>query len=133
LTRSSLDLFAQQNLRIDYAHHKITLGWDGAARRSFAIQIYTAAGAPYIVLPVTVQGHLLRLLLDTGTNGLTLFAHRSPSRVLNQRGSPNAARDPMGEVKTHAVEPLDLRIGQQFFRNVPGMEVRRAAGSVGPD
>ena len=126
-----LDLFAGQSLSIDFAHRKIIPGSSGGARRSSHIEIYTAAGAPYIVLPAMVHGHALRLLLDTGTNGLTLFARPDSSKLLGSQASLAAARNLMGEARTRALDPVDLRIGTQFFHDVAGVEVPEPPGALG--
>jgi Aspartyl protease len=126
-----LDLFAGQSLSIDYAHRKITPGTSGDARRSFPIEIFMAAGAPYIVVPVIVDGHAMRLLLDTGTNGLTLFAHPGLSRMPGSEIHLTAARNLMGEARTRTLEPFDIRVGKQFFRNIAGVEVEEPAGALG--
>jgi hypothetical protein len=127
-----LDLFAGQSLSIDYAHRKITPGTSGDARRSLPIEIFMAAGAPYIVVPVIVDGHAMRLLLDTGTNGLTLFAHHGPAKLRDaSQAQLTAARNLMGEARTRTLEPVDIRIGKQFFRNIAGVEVEEPAGALG--
>lgn len=126
-----LDLFAGQSLSIDYAHRKITPGTSGDARRSFPIEIFMAAGAPYIVVPVIVDGHAMRLLLDTGTNGLTLFARPGLSRMPGSEIRLTAARNLMGEARTRTLEPVDIRVGKQFFRNIAGVEVEEPAGALG--
>jgi Aspartyl protease len=125
-----LDLFAGQNLSIDYKHRKITPRSNGAARSS-QVEIYTAAGAPYVVVPAIVDGHALRLLLDTGTDGLTLFAGRTHSKVLDLWRDLSTARNLMGEAQTRALDPLDLHIGWQFFHHVPAVEVREPPGALG--
>jgi hypothetical protein len=126
-----LDVFAGQNLSIDFAHRKIIPGSSGGARRSFPIAIFTAAGAPYIVLPAMVDGHALRLLLDTGTDGLTLFARPGPARLPAPQAHLTAARNLMGEASTRSLDPVDLRIGTQFFHNVAAVEAAEPPGALG--
>jgi predicted aspartyl protease len=126
-----LDLFAGQSLSIDYAHRRITPGSSGDARRSVPVEIDTAAGAPYIVVPVIVNGHAMRLLLDTGTNGLTLFVHHGPARLLDAQAQLTAARNVMGDARARTFQPVDIRIGKQVFRNVPGIEADEPPGALG--
>jgi len=42
-----------------------------------------------------------------------------------------AARNLMGEANTRTLEPVDIRVGKQFFRNIAGVEVEEPAGALG--
>jgi predicted aspartyl protease len=68
-----LDVFAGQDISIDYKHRKITRGLSGQARHAVAVETFSAAGAPYWVLPISLGGQALRVLLDTGANDVGLF------------------------------------------------------------
>ena len=68
-----LDTFAGSGFGIDYKRARITREPSGTMRHVVPIEIRTAAGAPYWVVPISLGGHLLHVLLDTGANHLGIF------------------------------------------------------------
>jgi Aspartyl protease len=68
-----LDALAGSGFAIDYKHAKITRERSGTMRHVVPIEIRTAVGAPYWVVPISLGGQLLHVLLDTGANHLGIF------------------------------------------------------------
>ena len=51
-----LDMLVGQDISIDYKHRKITRGLSGLARHSVEVETFTASGAPYWVVPISLGG-----------------------------------------------------------------------------
>ena len=119
-----------QDISIDYKHRKITRGLTGLARHSVDVETFTASGAPYWVVPISLGGVEFRVLLDTGANDLGLFAPRGQSRS-NLSG---VKRLPMtsaaGQQKASAMPPMKLVLSDGKFKNqVAVMQARHPARS----
>src|SRR5215472_1909246 len=69
-----LDLLAGQDFTIDYKRQKIICGLSGTAFHVDDAEIRIAAGAPYWILPISLEGHTYHVLLDTGADHLALFS-----------------------------------------------------------
>ena len=134
-----LDVLVGQNISIDYKHRKITRGLSGLARHSVDVETFTASGAPYWVLPISLGGVGFRVLLDTGANDLGLFAP-SGSKPFKLVGSGTIDHDSaVGEQKAFAMHPMILVLSDGKFKNqvavivgeAPGM-LREFDGVLGP-
>jgi len=71
-----LDFLAQRNFRIDYLRKKLVFvdSVDDAVSTTFEMQ--HEAGGTYILVPLRGSTQQLRVLLDSGSNDLTLFDRR---------------------------------------------------------
>lgn len=76
-----LDVLGKTSFRIDYSKKAIVFGPldDQQSKVSFS------SGPPLVTVPMTINHHPMRLLIDTGTSGLILFENRIGSL---QRGLP---------------------------------------------
>jgi predicted aspartyl protease len=112
-----LDLFAGQDISIDYKHRTISRGLSGLARHSVEVETFSAAGAPFWVVPISLGGTTLRVLLDTGANDLALFAPRASTlfkRVSNQTVAHQSAA---GEQTAITLPPMTLLLSDAKFKN----------------
>jgi predicted aspartyl protease len=105
-----LDILARQSFAIDYKHGRITTGLSGLTRHVVPAEIYTVAGAPYWVLPISLGGQSLRVLLDTGADAFALFAGHIPKQILDLRGGTRIPSN-QKETATRSPEPLLLILG----------------------
>ena len=76
-----LDVLGGRDFTIDYHLRRIRIGVAEASGEPIPFEIQTEAGAPYLVLRMDLNSQPLHLLLDTGTDSLTLFADRIRNRV----------------------------------------------------
>jgi hypothetical protein len=113
-----LDILGRQSLSIDYKHGMITFGLSGSARHVLPAEIYNSAGAPYWILPISLEGRNFRVLLDTGT--LALFAGHIPNL-----GGEKAAMRPlrlfMGDVALNKRVAVVLDEPPGAFQNIDGL------------
>jgi Aspartyl protease len=112
-----LDLFVGQDISIDYKHRIITRGLSGLARHSVAVERFTASGAPYWVVPISLGGAQFRVLLDTGANDLGLFAPRGSTPFKFVRSETIAHDSAAGEQKIFATPPMILVLSDAKFKN----------------
>jgi predicted aspartyl protease len=78
-----LDFFGNASLTIDFKGKTILAGRpepEPAACYSLG-EIVTQEGAPYWVLPVTVNGQTFRMLLDTGADSVGLFRNEATKKL----------------------------------------------------
>jgi predicted aspartyl protease len=134
-----LSTFAGQDISIDYKDRKITRGLSGLAQHSVAVETFSAADAPYWVLPITLGGEGFRVLLDTGANDLGLFAPRTsrPSKLV--KNETIAHESATGEQRAIALPPMTLVLGDGKFKNQsavvvgePPAALREIDGVLGP-
>jgi predicted aspartyl protease len=70
-----LDVLSRRNLSIDYQLKRIEIGTSANNGRAVPFELLTATDAPYVVVQIqTNDSRVVRLLLDTGADGITLFA-----------------------------------------------------------
>jgi hypothetical protein len=134
-----LSTFAGQDISIDYKHRKITRGLSGLAQHSVAVETFSAAGAPYWVLPITLGGEGFRVLLDTGANDLGLFAPRTSRPFKLVRNETIAHESAAGEQRAIALPPMTLVLSDGKFKNQsavvvgePPAALREIDGVLGP-
>jgi predicted aspartyl protease len=112
-----LDFFAGQDISIDYSHRKITRGLSGQARHAIPVEVYSVGGAPYWVLPVSLDGKALRLLLDTGANDLGLFAPHAKRTFKLVSSESIAHSSAAGEGKAMVLPSMTLVMSDGKFKN----------------
>jgi hypothetical protein len=125
-----LDLFVGQNISIDYKHRTITRGLSGLARHSINVETFSAAGAPYWVVPISLGGATFRVLLDTGANDVALFAPRASTlfrRVSNQMMAHESAA---GDQNATTLPPMTLVLSDAKFKNQSAVVVGEAPGAL---
>jgi len=134
-----LDLFVGQDISIDYKHRIITRGLSGQARHSVAVESFTAAGAPYWVVPVSLGGAQFRVLLDTGANDLGLFAPTASSQFKLAKNQTISHQSAIGEQNTSTLPPMTLLLSDAKFKNQsavlvgdPPDALREIDGILGP-
>lgn len=133
-----LDLLRGENFSVDYKRKKISLGLLERADHAVQAEIENQAGAPYWIVPITVQGTKFRMLLDTGTDSLKLFPGHSP--VLRDVIGGTSAAALRGEQAFVIIpEPVALIFGDQSFRKQlvllkqePPGTLRSLDGLLGP-
>lgn len=134
-----LDFFVGQDISIDYKHRKITRGLSGQARHAVAAETFSAAGAPYWVLPISLGGQALRVLLDTGANDVGLFT-RPATRSFKLVSSGTIAHESATTNEKAATLPsITLVMSDDKFKNQVAVVVgdapdalREIDGVLGP-
>ncbi len=125
-----LDMLGGQDISIDYKHRKITRGLSGLARHSVDVETFTASGAPYWVVPISLGGVGFRVLLDTGANDLGLFAPRGSKPFKFVRSETIAHDSAAGEQKAFAMPPMILVLNDGKFKNQVAVIVGEAPGAL---
>ncbi len=135
-----LDLLGRQNFTIDYRQRKLLIGAAGVTGEAIPFELRSEAGAPYVVVRMEMNSQVVRLLLDTGTDGLTLFAARVKERMpsLQKLG---AGKDVSagGEYAVERIRISDVRLGgiergkrQAAMIQTPAAALRDFDGLLGP-
>jgi len=126
-----LDLLAGENISIDYRAKKIVRGLSGRSEYSVSVEIASAAGAPYWLLPIQISGQSLRVLLDTGTNEFGVFSRTGSETYVDLKKNASEVVLPqlfMGnrgfEHKTEAV----LKLPPGTMQGVDGVLGPKALG-----
>jgi predicted aspartyl protease len=134
-----LDMFAGQDISIDYQHRKITRGLSGQARHAVPVEVYSVGGAPYWVLPVSLDSKAIRVLLDTGANDLGLFAPRATRTFKLVSSESIAHASAAGEGKAMILPSMTLVLSGSKFKNQvavvlaePPGALREVDGVLGP-
>jgi len=125
-----LDMLVGQDISIDYKHRKITRGLSGLARHSVDVETFTASGAPYWVVPISLGGVGFRVLLDTGANDLGLFAPRGSKPFKFVRSETIAHDSVAGEQKAFAMPPMIFVLNDGKFKNQVAVIVGEAPGAL---
>lgn len=134
-----LDFLAGQDISIDYQHRKITRGLSGQTRHAVPVEVYSAAGAPYWVLPISLDGKAIRVLLDTGANDLGLFTPRATKTFKLVSGESIAHASAAGEGKAMVLPSMTVALSDGKFKNQvavvlgePPDALREIDGVLGP-
>ena len=134
-----LDFFAGQDISIDYKQRKITRGLSGQARHAVPVEVYSVGGAPYWVLPISLEGKAIRVLLDTGANDLGLFAPRATRTFKLVSSESIAHASAAGEGKAMVLPSMTLVMSDGKFKNQvavvlgePPGALREIDGVLGP-
>lgn len=125
-----LDLFAGQDISIDYKHRTIARGLSGLARHSVEVETFSAAGAPYWVVPISLGGATLRVLLDTGANTAVLFATRASTLLKRVSNQTVAFQNAAGEQSAITLPPMTLVLSDAKFKNQSAIVVGEAPGAL---
>lgn len=125
-----LDTFARQDISIDYKHRKIVRGLSGQMRHAVPVETYSLAGAPYWVLPISLGGEAFRVLLDTGANGVGLFAQRIPEPFKRLRSGRIVHDSATGEDQAIALPPMTLLLSDGKFKNQLAVVVGELPGAL---
>jgi predicted aspartyl protease len=125
-----LDMLVGQDISIDYKHRKIARGLSGLARHSVDVETFTASGAPYWVVPISLGGVGFRVLLDTGANDLGLFAPRGSTPLKFVRSETIAHDSAAGEQKAFTMPPMMLVLSDSKFKNQVAVIVGKAPGAL---
>jgi predicted aspartyl protease len=107
-----LDVLGAQAFTIDYRVRQILLGQAGKTDEAIPFELLTQDDAPYVVVALQINSHSVRLLMDTGADGITLFdswVRRPPFAV--QRFGARSAISAGGEYTVEQIELLDVRLG----------------------
>lgn len=125
-----LDVLAGQDICIDYKRRKITRGLSGLARHSVQVETLTAAGAPYWVVPISLGGVEIRVLLDTGANDLGLFVRRGKKTFQLDRRETIAHDSAAGGQEAFALPPMNLVLSDAKFKNQVAVIIGEAPGGL---
>ena len=107
-----LDVLGGQDFTIDYRLRQILVGAAASAGEAVPFELRTEANAAYVVVRMEMNSQTVRLLLDTGAEGITLFAARVRERTLAlQRSGSHKDVSAGGEYVAERVELLDVRLG----------------------
>jgi hypothetical protein len=123
-----LDILDRQSFGIDYKHGRITPGLSGLTRYVTPVEIQSAAGAPYWVLPIILAGHSFRVLLDTGANDLALFAGHTPKSVLGV-GKASVAGKISGEA-ARPLQPMLMALGDMPVKKQLAVAMEAPPGAL---
>jgi hypothetical protein len=119
-----LDVLGRQDFVIDYAKHMIRLGASDVNGQAVPFELRTQAGAPYVVIPIEVNSHALWVLLDTGTDGLSLFQARLQGRLPALKKSGVGQEVNAGGAHTvQLAEVSTLRLGGKTWSNLSAVAV----------
>ena len=125
-----LDLLAGHPLSIDFVQHRVGFSLSGKLRYSVAVEIYHNNSAPYWVVPIDFAGHRLHVLLDTGTDNLTLFPEVPINPIHEVGQGPKSPSPANGKFLSHALLPSSLIVGDAVFREQVALEL---AGPADPE
>jgi predicted aspartyl protease len=125
-----LDMFVGQDISIDYKHRKITRGLSGRARHWVAAETFSAAGAPYWVIPISLGGQAFRVLLDTGANDLGLFAPLGTTPFKPVKSETIAHESATGEQRAITLSPMTLVLSDGKFKDQVAIVVGEAPGAL---
>lgn len=135
-----LDVLQQRNFTIDYRQRRLLIGEALATGEPIPFELKTEAGAPYIVVPVEVNSQRVRLLLDTGADGLTLYAPRVQALTHTvQKSGTRKDVSAVGEYEVNQIRLSNIRLGaiqraslQAAVINSPDSALRDFDGLLGP-
>lgn len=125
-----LDLFIGQDISIDYKHRTISRGLSGLSRHSVSVETFSASGAPYWVVPISLGGTAFRVLLDTGANDVGLFAPRASTFFKPVRNQAIAHQSATGEQKAMIFPPMTLLLSDGKFKNQSAIALGDAPGAL---
>ena len=125
-----LDIFAGQDISIDYKHRRITRGLSGLARHMVPVETFSASGAPYWVVPISLGGEEFRMLLDTGANDVGLFAGRAPKASKSVGNGMIAHESAAGGNPAFALPPMTLVLSGAAFKNQSAVVVGAPRGAL---
>lgn len=109
-----LDILGQTSFRIDYEHRVLEFG--AVSGEGIAVGLSTRLGLP--ITEVKLNGHVLRLLVDTGSDHLVFFGKHSGADIPFNAGAPLSGKGIAGTVPVRAVPSLEFEWnGEHFQKN----------------
>ena len=135
-----LDILGGQDFTVDYRLHQITLGAAINTGEAIPFELLTKANAPYVVVRLETNSQVVRLLLDTGADSITLFAACLKVRGLAmQKSGGRKDVSASGEYAVEQVELQDVRLGgmkrgkrQATMVDTPARAPQDFDGMLGP-
>jgi predicted aspartyl protease len=118
-----LDVLGHSSFRIDYGRKEIVFGPVEVAGST----VRFASGPPFVTVPMTIENQPLKVLVDTGTSGLLLFArqlgawHRGLARVgmASTAGLGGPTYLPVVEVNESRMGEHDVGVREVYLSNRP--------------
>ena len=135
-----LDVLGGQNLTIDYRKCEILIGVAATNGEAIPFELLSEANAPYVVVRMETNSQVVRLLLDTGADSITLFAARLKGRALAaQKSGTRKDVCASGEYAVEQVQLRDVKLGgvnrgrrQATMVDVPARASQDFDGMLGP-
>jgi len=135
-----LDVLARSSFTVDYRRNKITFGPVSASGSSLPLELRYAGQAPYLVVPIEIEGRKFHLLVDTGTNALCLFTSRLERRLAGLRTvrmEPSlnlGGEQPLKQVQLSAVQLGEMDFGGRTaaLRDTAPQDLPDFDGLLGP-
>jgi predicted aspartyl protease len=107
-----LDVLGSRDFSIDYRLRQLEIGTPANSGEAVPFELLAAADAPYVVVRMETNSRVVRLLLDTGADGITLFANRERGQALAlQKSGVHKDVGAGGEYAAEQVQLLDVRLG----------------------
>lgn len=107
-----LDVFSGRDFSIDYQLRQIEIGTRANNGEAVPFELLMAADAPYVVLRMEANSRVVRLLLDTGADGITLFAsHMRGVSLALQKSDARKDVSALGEYAGERVQLSDVSLG----------------------
>jgi predicted aspartyl protease len=118
-----LDVLGQESFRIDYSRKEIVFGPVGATGST----VRFASGPPFVTVPMTIENRHLKILVDTGTSGLLLFARQLGTwqaglariGIASTAGLAGPTYLPVAQVNESKMGEQDLRVREVYLSNRP--------------
>lgn len=113
-----MDFFEPQSFSIDYKRKKLVLGLSEHATHTLKAEVTRSVGAPYWIVPIALNNNRIRLLLDTGTDSVTLFSGRA-LHLLSESRHETTAFTLTGQQALETAQVSALTFGGMQFRHRP--------------
>jgi predicted aspartyl protease len=118
-----LDVLGHSNFRIDYVRKEIVFGPVEVAGST----VRFASGPPFVMVPMTIENQPLKILVDTGTSGLLLFARQLGAwqgglarvGIASTAGLGGPTYLPVVEVSESRMGEHDLGVREVYLSNRP--------------
>lgn len=107
-----VDVLQQGGFQIDFESRKIHFGDDGEPEHSIPFE----GDVPYPVAKIRIDGQLLTLLMDTGSDSLAVFADQLPNEGLLPR-QQGRGRDLVGGVGFARIAAQQVLLGSVELRD----------------
>ncbi len=114
-----LDVLGNQDFTIDYRERRIRLGPPIGSGQAVPFELRYQAGAPYAVVPCEINSRAISLLLDTGSDSLTLLGTTSQAAatgLIQVRAGETV--DAEGRHPTQRAQLRSLRLGRREWSGV---------------
>jgi predicted aspartyl protease len=129
-----LDAFGHHDLTIDYRKRRMRIGIAEPGDQTIPFELRERVNAPYVVIPVQIDAQPLLLLLDTGTDGLTLFTAQLGARESRyDRRTGGGAVNARGTQRFQRVEHVSLRLGGRLFGIQSALATAAPEAPIFPD